>query len=88
MAEPQSHSLVQCLTAVAQHHGLQAHPERLIEEYALPEGEPRPALVIRMAAGIGLKARSARLTWEGLFAQEGVFPFIVLLRTGRAVIWV
>lgn len=86
MAEQNTHSVVQCLTAIAQHHGLQVNPERLIEEYALPNEEPRPALVIRMAAGIGLKAKLAKLTWTGLFAQEGVFPFIGLLKDGKAVI--
>ena len=86
MAEQKSHSVVQCLTAIAQHHGLQVNPERLIEEHALPDEEPRPALVIRMAAGIGLKGQLAKLTWKGLFAQEGVFPFIGLLKDGKAVI--
>ena len=86
MLEQKSHSVVQCLTAIAQHHGLQVNPERLIEEYALPDEEPRPALVIRMAAGIGLKGKLSKLTWKGLFNQEGVFPFIGLLRDGKAVI--
>ena len=86
MDEPKNYSVVQCLTAIAQHHGLQVNPERLIEEYALPNEEPRPALVIRMAAGIGLKGKLSKLTWKGLFAQEGVFPFIGLLKDGKAVI--
>ena len=86
MLEQKSHSVVQCLTAIAQHHGLQVNPERLIEEYALPDEEPRPALVVRMAAGIGLKGKLAKLTWKGLFNQEGVFPFIGLLKDGKAVI--
>jgi ATP-binding cassette subfamily B protein len=86
MAEQKTHSVVQCLAAIAQHHGLQVNPERLIEEYALPAEEPRPSLVIRMAAGVGLKARHTKLSWKGLFAQEGVFPFIGLLKDGSAVI--
>jgi len=86
MAEQKNYSVVQCLTAIAQHHGLQVNPERLIEEYALPDEEPRPALVIRMAAGFGLKGRLSKLTWKGLFAQEGVFPFIGLMKDGKAVI--
>jgi subfamily B ATP-binding cassette protein HlyB/CyaB len=86
MTERASHSVVQCLAAIAQHHGLQVNPERLIEEYALPEEEPRPALTIRMAAGLGFKAKVARLKWKGLFAQEGVFPFIGFLKDGKAVI--
>ena len=80
------HSVVQCLTAIAQHHGLQVNPDRLIDEYALPNEEPRGALVVRMAAGIGLKAKVAKLTWKGLFAQEGVFPFIARLNDGTAII--
>jgi subfamily B ATP-binding cassette protein HlyB/CyaB len=86
MAEKKTHTVVQCLTAIAQHHGVQVNPERLIEEYALPDEEPRPALVIRMAAGIGLKGQVSKLTWKGLFAQEGVFPFIGLMKDGNAVI--
>jgi ATP-binding cassette subfamily B protein len=88
MADKYSHSVVQCLTAIAQHHGLQVNPDRLIDEYALPDEEARPALVIRMAADIGFKARQSKLKWEGLFAQEGVFPFIGLLKNGNGVIMV
>ena len=86
MVKSFSHSVVQCLTAIAQHHGVQVNPDRLIDEYALPDEEPRPALVIRMAAGIGFKARIAKLHWPGVFAQEGVFPFIGFLKDGKAVI--
>jgi ATP-binding cassette subfamily B protein len=86
MAQPASHSFVQCLTAIAQHHGLQINPEQLIHEYALTGEEPRPTLVVRMAQGIGLKARIAKLSWHGLFQQEGVFPFIGHLRNGKSII--
>jgi len=86
MAQAASHSFVQCLTAIAQHHGLQINPERLIHEYALTGEEPRPTLVVRMAQGIGLKARIAKLSWYGLFQQEGVFPFIGHLRNGKSII--
>lgn len=86
MAESRSHSVVQCLAAIARHHGVQVNPDQLLDEYALPASEPRPALVLRMAAGLGFKARVARLTWRGVFAQEGVFPFIGLLKDGTAVI--
>ncbi|NVO06674.1 MAG: peptidase domain-containing ABC transporter [Rhodoferax sp.] len=86
MSVQTSQSIVQCLTAIAQHHGLQANPERLIEEYALGDEELRPALLLRMAANLGLKGKMTKLTWKGLFAQEGVFPFIGMLKTGHAVI--
>ena len=86
MSVQKNQSIVQCLTAIAQHHGLQANPERLIEEYALGDEELRPALLVRMAADLGLKGRMTKLTWQGLFAQEGVFPFIGMLKSGHAII--
>lgn len=86
MSVQENHSIVQCLTAIAQHHGLQANPERLIEEYALGNEEPRLPQAIRMAAGLGLKGRVAKMTWKGVFAQEGVFPFVGLLKNGHALI--
>jgi ATP-binding cassette subfamily B protein len=86
MGEKFSHTTVQCLTAIAQHHGLQVNPERLIHEYALTDEEPAATLVLRMATEIGLKAKSEKLTWNGLFAQKGVFPTLARLSDGRGVI--
>ena len=45
MANQFSHTTVQCLTAIAQHHGLQINPEQLIHEYALADEEPTLPLV-------------------------------------------
>lgn len=69
-----SHTSIQCLTAIAQHHGLQINPERLINEYALGAQEPGTLVLLRMAADIGLKAKVEQLSWKGLMAQGGVFP--------------
>lgn len=80
------HTAVQCLTAIAQHRGLQVNPERLIHEYALADEEPAPALLLRMANEIGLKAKEEKLSWQGLFVQEGVFPILARLENGTAVI--
>ncbi|MBC7860823.1 MAG: peptidase domain-containing ABC transporter [Burkholderiaceae bacterium] len=80
------HTAIQCLTAIAQHHGLQVNPERLIDDYALAAEEPGSPLLLRVAADIGLKARVDKLTWEGLLAQDGVFPLMARLNNGNAVI--
>jgi len=80
------HTIVQCLTAIAQHHGLQINPDRLIHEYALANEEPASNLVLRMATDIGLKAKDGTLSWDGLFAQEGVFPILARLSDGTGVI--
>lgn len=86
MADSLPRSAVSCLTAIAQHHGLQVNPGRLVDEFALADQEPSALLVVRMAASIGFKARVGQLKWKGLFAQEGVFPFMGLLNDGSWVI--
>lgn len=86
MGERFPHTAIQCLTAIAQHHGLQVNPERLIHEYALTDNEPTPALLLRMATEVGLKAKRDRLSWEGLLAQQGVFPILARQSDGACVI--
>ncbi|MGZ4953977.1 MAG: peptidase domain-containing ABC transporter [Methylobacter sp.] len=86
MSDKYPHTSIQCLTAIAQHHGLQINPEWLIQEYALGEEEPSPSLLLRIASEIGLKAKVGKLPWEGLLAQGGVFPVLAKLRTGHSVI--
>ena len=86
MAERFPHSTIQCIAALAQHHRLPVNPERLIEDYALVSEEPSTAMVLRIAADIGLKAKFDKLTWDGLMAQGGVFPLIARMTDGNCVI--
>jgi ATP-binding cassette subfamily B protein len=80
------HTAIQCLTAIAQHHGLQINPERLIDDYALRAQEPGVGELLRIAADIGLKAKSDQLNWTRLMAQGGVFPLMARLVDGNSVI--
>lgn len=80
------HTAVQCLTAIAQHHGLQINPERLIDEYALRAEEPGNGVLLRMAAEIGLKAKADKVGWARLMAQGGVFPLMARLVGGNMII--
>jgi ATP-binding cassette subfamily B protein len=80
------HTAIQCLTAIAQHHGLQINPERLIDDYALRAEEPGNGELLRIASDIGLKAKADRLTWARLMAQDGVFPLMARLNDGNMVI--
>jgi ATP-binding cassette subfamily B protein len=80
------HTTIQCLTAIAQHHGLQVNPERIVHEYALGAEEPGPTLILRIASEMGLKAKKVRLTWEQLLGQKGVFPMVARFKSGRCVI--
>ncbi|WP_296943266.1 peptidase domain-containing ABC transporter [uncultured Massilia sp.] len=86
MADNYPHTTLQCLTAIAQHHGLQVNPERLIHDYALRAEEPSSAMLLTMAAGIGLKAKATRLTVEKLLGQKGVFPLLARMKDGNSVI--
>jgi ATP-binding cassette subfamily B protein len=80
------HTAIQCLTAIAQHHGLQINPERLIDDYALGAQEPGNGVLLRIASDIGLKAKADRLSWARLLAQGGVFPLMARLNDGNMVI--
>ena len=86
MSVAYSHSTVQCLTVVAQHHGIQALPERLIHEYALPASEPDDALLRRMASDIGLKAKTVKTDWASLLQFQGVFPMLARKHDGHSLI--
>ncbi|MBY0454154.1 MAG: peptidase domain-containing ABC transporter [Burkholderiaceae bacterium] len=86
MSVAYSHSTIQCLTVIAQHHGIQALPERLIHEYALPASEPDNRLVQRIAGDIGLKAKAIRSDWARLTQLQGVFPVLVRRTDGHSMI--
>jgi ATP-binding cassette subfamily B protein len=88
MSDKFPHTSVQCLAAIAQHHGLAVTPERLIHDYALADAEPEASQLLRMATDIGFKAKADKLSWDGLFAQEGVFPILLRLKDGAGLILV
>ena len=69
MFDKSFHTSIQCLTAIAQHHGLQINPEWLIQEYAIGEEEPNDTLLLRIATDIGLKAKYSKLSWDDLLAH-------------------
>ncbi len=79
------HTALQCLAAVARHHGLDLDVERLAHDNALAS-EPSAAQLARIAQANGLTARAARLGWDSLIGLGLAFPAIVLLDNGNAVI--
>lgn len=86
MDEKFPHTVIQCLTAIAQHRGLQINPERLIDEYALGAADPPTAQLLRIASDIGLKAKDVKLSWEKLIALGEVFPVLARRPNGTGVI--
>jgi ATP-binding cassette subfamily B protein len=86
MAEKFPHTTLQCLTAIAQHHGLQVNPERLIHDYAMSAEEPSSPMLLGMASSIGLKAKLRQLTVDKLLGQKGVFPLLARMKDGNSMI--
>jgi ATP-binding cassette subfamily B protein len=86
MQEKYAHSTIQCITAIAQHHGLQINPERLIHDYALRSEEPTAGMILTIAQDIGLKAKVDKLTWSVLLEQGGVFPILARRADGTSLI--
>lgn len=80
------HSAIQCLAAVAQHHGVQVLPERLIHDYALGAEEPKTSYLVKIAEGIGFKAQAKRLNWSALADLDAVFPLMARMTDGKTVI--
>lgn len=86
MADKFPHTTLQCLTAIAQHHGLQVNPERLIHDFALNAEEPSSSMLLGMASSIGLKAKLRQLTVDKLLGQKGVFPLLARMKDGNSMI--
>ena len=74
------HTTLQCLTAIAQHHGIQALPERLVQDHDLGHAELTTRQLIKIAESIGLKSSSRQIALSEFAELKGVFP----LRLWRA----
>ncbi|MBL8378979.1 MAG: peptidase domain-containing ABC transporter [Burkholderiales bacterium] len=78
---------LECLSAVARHHGIDLAPDRLRHDFALAEGEPSTDTLVRIAHERGLKARAVRLDWDALRRQPaGAFPLLLRLANGNCVV--
>ncbi len=86
MTDIRQHTLIQCLMAIAQHHGLPIDPERLIHDDALPDAEPDSELLLRIASDLGLSAKVGSLSWKALLAKKSEFPLLARLSNGEGII--
>lgn len=83
-AEP--HTGLQCLAAVARHHGVDLAPERMVHDYALGPGPVGARMILRIARDCGLRARSARFSWQDLFGLGDAYPVLAELKNGNWVV--
>ncbi|MDO8311690.1 MAG: peptidase domain-containing ABC transporter, partial [Sideroxyarcus sp.] len=84
--KPFPHTAVQCMAAIAQHHGIAVSPDSLIHNHALDAREPSLSLLGKMAQDIGLKFSHENIRWESLSTLTGVFPLLARLGNGNFVI--
>lgn len=80
------HTLLQCLAAISQHHGLQINSEKIINHYALTDAEPASTLLMHIAVNNGLQATLKKLSWESLLDLQAIFPAIVRLNNSNGII--
>ncbi|HYD64920.1 peptidase domain-containing ABC transporter [Azospirillum sp.] len=83
---PPAHSALQCLVAVAGHHGIQTSVDRLVHDHVLPPHEPKTGVLLALARTLGLKATASKLTWAKLVGLGAVFPVLARLKNGNTVV--
>lgn len=81
------HTAIKCLAAVAQFRGLAVAPEGLVARYGLTGQEPTSALLLRISADIGMRAKLELRSWASLWAPT-VFPALARLADGNWVVLV
>ncbi|HEV2100894.1 MAG TPA: ABC transporter transmembrane domain-containing protein, partial [Stellaceae bacterium] len=77
---------LQCLVAVARHHGLDPSVERIKHDHALRPGEDVARQLAIIAQKCGLRTRSLRLSWSELHRLGDAYPVIARLTNGNSVI--
>lgn len=81
------HTALQCLVAVARHHGVDLSVERLKHEHALADAEPDAEALARIAEQAGFKAERVSLDWDALRAQPASsYPLLLRLENGNYVV--
>ncbi len=77
-----------CLVAIAQHHGLATSVEQIRRNHLHTPctSNESVGLLLGVAASLGLKARSASLTWDELATLSDTLPAIARLKNGNFVV--
>jgi ATP-binding cassette, subfamily B, bacterial HlyB/CyaB len=77
---------LQCLVAVARHHGLDLSVDRIKHDYALKPDDEIARLLPLIARKSGLRARWLRLGWKDLPRLGDAYPAIARLSNGHSII--
>ena len=79
-------SALQALAVVAQRLGIDANAERIQRSFSFTTVEPTSDLLIGIAAELGLEARKVNVPWRDLPSLAKVFPAILRLKDGSALV--
>jgi subfamily B ATP-binding cassette protein HlyB/CyaB len=74
---------IQCLAAIARHHGIGAQAQSIIHENAISAEEPSKKELVRVASSIGINAKVISASWDSMLEYKQVFPFMVRLKDGE-----
>jgi ATP-binding cassette, subfamily B, bacterial HlyB/CyaB len=77
---------LQCLAALARHHGVDLNADKLAHDYGTASAPVSVQLMLRMAKTAGFKARTACLKWSDLAALGQAYPVLALLKNGNWVV--
>src|SRR5579871_6203047 len=79
-------SVLDALVLVARQHGVDTSAEALRRRFVIPEGPIGDAALVALASEIGLQARALRVCWHDLPRLNGVFPVILRMIDGAALV--
>src|SRR5437763_12986619 len=77
---------LQCLVAVARHHGIDLSADRIKHDHALKPDDDVRRLLPKIARDCGMRTRSLRLRWKDLARLGDAYPTIARLANGNSVI--
>src|SRR4051794_5196394 len=77
---------LQCLVAVARHHGIDLSIDRIKHDYALKPDDDIARLLPNIARGCGLRTRKRQIGWDDLARLGEAYPAIARLANGNSVI--
>jgi subfamily B ATP-binding cassette protein HlyB/CyaB len=77
---------LQCLVAVARHHGIDLSADRIKHDYALKPDDDITRLLPKIARSSGMRSRKLQVGWKDLQRLGEAYPAIARLANGNSVI--
>ncbi|HEY5072161.1 MAG TPA: peptidase domain-containing ABC transporter [Caulobacteraceae bacterium] len=84
--DPGAQATLQAFVLLARHHGMDTSVDELERQYVLGEGGVSDAVLVALAADLGLDARWVTLNWSQLPKLSKILPAMLRLRDGGALI--